>query len=133
MREGWSGDDYLILFDEDAARLHAAYGLTSTLPGYRLLGLRSWDDFIIEDSRGARFTIPTVPTDPSYLAPFEIADGPTLEPDEKVHGRIKWYVTPLVFGGAPDLDDNVSWIPLDQHTKLVVWWNQKYLELRTSR
>jgi hypothetical protein len=133
MREGWSGDDYLVLFDGDAERLQASYGLTSALPGYRLLGLRGWDDFIIEDARGARFIIPTVPTDPTYLTPFAIPDGVALVPDERMKARIKWYVTPLVFGGDPNLGENVTFISLDEHTKLVAWWNQKYRELRTRR
>jgi hypothetical protein len=133
MREGWCGDDYVILFDGDADRFHHDYGLATVLPGYRLLGLRSWDDFIVEDGRGARFTIPTVPADLTYIAPFVMPEGPALQPDDQVRGRIKWYVTPLVFGGDPNLGDNVTWITLDQHAKLVVWWNQKYRELRPRK
>ena len=132
MREGWCGDEYLILFDKDADRFHGDYGLALTLPGYRLVGLRAWDDFIVEDSLGARFTIPTVPTDLTYIAPFVMPEGAALQPDDKVRGHIKWYVTPLVFGGDPNPGDNVTWITIDQHAKLVVWWNQKYRELRAG-
>lgn len=133
MREGWSGDEYLVLFEEDAERLQAAYGITSALAGYRLLGLRGWDDFIVEDLRGALFVIPTVPIDVTYMKPFAIRDAIALVPDERLKARIKWYVTPLVFGGDPNLGDNVTWITLDEHPKLVAWWNQKYRELRTGR
>lgn len=132
MREGWSGDDYIILFDERAPTLQAAYGITSRLPGYRLLGLRGWDEFIVEDSRGARFIAPTVPLLLANLSPFEINDQPELETDERVRGRIKWYITPLVFGGEPNLGDNVTWVTVDQHTQLVAWWNEKYRELRSQ-
>lgn len=130
MREGWSGDDYIILFGERAPALQAAYGITSELPGYRLLGLRGWDDFILEDPRGARFVVPTVPLLLAKLSPFEIDDQPVLETDERVRGRIKWYITPLVFGGDPKLGDNVTWVTVEQHTRLVVWWNDKYRKLR---
>ena len=131
MREGWAGDDYIVLFGERAPSLQTAYGITSALPGYRLLGLRSWDDFIVEDQRDARFTVPTVPLIQGNLSPFEIDLQRELETDERVRGRIKWYNTPLVFGGDPNVGDNVTWVTVEQHTQLVTWWNQKYRELRT--
>jgi hypothetical protein len=131
MREGWSGDAYIILFDERAPALQASYGIASALPGYRLLGLRGWDDFIVEDPSGARFIVPTVPLLLSNLSAFENNDQPELEADARVRGRIKWYITPLVFGGDPNLSDNVTWVTVDQHTQLVAWWNDKYRELRS--
>ena len=129
-KEGWCGDDYIVLFDDGASALQTAYGITSALPGFRLLGLRSWDDFIVEDSAGARFVVPTVPLGLDNLRSFSLAEQPKLEPDERLRGRIKWYVTPIVFGGDPNIGDNVTWVTLEQHTKLVTWWNEKYRELR---
>lgn len=99
MREGWFEGAYIILFGERAPALQTAYGITSALPGYQLLGLRSWDDFIVEDPSGARFIVPTVPLLLTNLSPFEISDQPALESNERLRGRIKWYVTPRVFGG----------------------------------
>jgi len=131
MTEGWYGDDYLVLFEEKAAALDQAYGFGAALPGYRLVGLRSWDDFIVEDSSGARFTVPTVPLLKEQLAPFPGPKSPSSpEPDAKVRGRIKWYITPIVFGGDPKLGDNVTWITLEQHTQLVTWWNKKYRDVK---
>jgi hypothetical protein len=130
MREGWCGDEYIVLFEERAPALQTAYGITSALPGYRLLGLRGWDDFIVEDSSGGRLIVPTVPLLPSLMGPFTITVTSELEPDERVRDRIKWYVKPIVFGGDPRLDENVIWISVDQHTQLVTWWNAKYRELR---
>jgi hypothetical protein len=132
MSEGWCGDDYIVFFGERASALETAYGITSSLPGYRLVGLRSWDEFIVEDSDGARYIVPTVPLLRANLSRFTIADQPTLEPDERVRGRIKWYVTPIVFGGDPSLGDNVTWVTVEQHTQLVTWWNEKYRELRSQ-
>jgi hypothetical protein len=134
MIEGWYGDDYLVLFEERAPALERAYGLTAALPGYRLVGLRSWDDFIVEDSTGARFTIPTVPLLPEHLAPFTVpASAGTSKPDDKLRGRIKWYITPIVFGGDPNPGDNVRWITIEEHAQLVTWWNRKYHDVREGR
>ena len=44
--------------------------------------------------------------------------------------EIKWYITPVVFGGDPSLADNVTWVALDQHAQLVKFWNGKYGEIR---
>jgi hypothetical protein len=55
------------------------------------------------------------------------------EPDAKVRGRIKWYIKPIVFGGDPNLGDNVTWITLRQHFELVTWWNRKYREANEER
>ncbi len=134
MTEGWYGDDYLVLFEERAPALERAYGLSATLPGYRLVGLRSWDDFIVEDPTGGRFTVPTVPLLPKHLAPFTVPENPSRpEPDANVRGRIKWYITPIVFGGDPKLGDNVRWVTLEEHTQLVTWWNKKYHDVKDGR
>ncbi len=134
MIEGWYGDDYLVLFEERATALDQAYGLSAAVPGYRLVGLRSWDDFIVEDSTGARFTVPTVPLVHEHLAPFTAPKGPARpDPDAKVQGRIKWYIKPIVFGGDPKSGDNVTWITLEQHVQLVAWWNKMYHDVKEGR
>jgi hypothetical protein len=53
MTEGWCGDDYLVLYS-DAERQPASerYGIADLLPGFAIIGLRSWDDFIVQDSDG---------------------------------------------------------------------------------
>jgi len=47
-----------------------------------------------------------------------------------VIGKIKWYIKPVLFGGEPELSDNIKWVELDQHAQLVRFWNQKYREIR---
>jgi hypothetical protein len=43
MREGWHGDDYLVLFDEsEVAAASARYEVSRFLPGFKVLGLLSW-------------------------------------------------------------------------------------------
>jgi len=134
MTEGWYGDDYLVLFEEQATALDRDYGLSAALPGYRLVGLKGWDDFIVEDSTGARFTVPTVPLLHEHVEPFAPPKIPLRpEPDAKLTGRIKWYITPIVFGGDPKLGDTVTWITLEQHTQLVTWWNKKYHDVKEGR
>ncbi len=133
MTEGWYGDDYLVLFEQKAPSLERAYGLSEALPGYHLVGLRGWDDFIVEDSRGARFTVPTVPLLSRHLRPFPTSILQLkAASDEAVAGRIRWYITPVVFGGDPKHGDNVKWVTLDEHVQLVKWWNGKYREVSRS-
>src|SRR3981189_3284919 len=98
MDEGWLGDDYLVLFDEpEVAAASDRYAISQLLPGYQVLGLRGWDDFILRDSAGQTYCVPTVPTDPKYLSPFPLLEvGASLSPDPRFHGRIKWYVMPTV-------------------------------------
>ena len=97
------------------------------LPGYRVIGLRGWDDFIVEDTLGLTFTAPTVPGDLKYLAPYLLPSGGcSLQPDERLTGKIKWYVTPIVFGGDPRLKENIVWVTRDEHIKAVRWWNAVY-------
>lgn len=127
MTEGWHKDDYLTLFDAiEAERLAAAYSLPRLLPGYRLIGLKSWDDFIVADPSGAMFTVPTVPLVAEHLTPFSLPSPLTLRGDERLTGRIKWYIKPIAFGGSPELGENVAWIDLQQHAGAVVWFNQMY-------
>jgi hypothetical protein len=48
MHEGWLGEDYVVLFDEsEVAAASERYGAWRLLPGFTVLGLRSWDDFIV--------------------------------------------------------------------------------------
>jgi hypothetical protein len=50
MREGWPGDDYLVLLEEsEIAAESEHYELSRFLLGFKVPGLRSWDDFIVQD------------------------------------------------------------------------------------
>ena len=128
MYEGWVGDDYLVLFSEsEIAAANDRYGFEKLLPGFRVLGLRGWDDFIVQDSAGKCFSIPTVPVDPRYLESFRIPDPKTeVAPDLRFVGKIKWYTKPLAFGGDPNIGENCVWVTHEQHSQLVSLWNQRY-------
>jgi hypothetical protein len=132
MREGWVGDDYLVLFD--AAELEAAtenYAIPDLLPGYKLVGLRSWDDFIVADGAGNLFTVPTIPVHTGYLVPFQSPGSDQVwNADERFIGKIKWYVKPIVFGGDPTSNENQTWITHDQHAQLVRYWNGVYRSIK---
>jgi hypothetical protein len=133
MNEGWLGDEYLVLFGEDeACSATKRYRAGKTLPGYAVIGLRGWDDFIVRDAQGDMHTVPTVPLEPQYVTPYVLPDHPSLEPDSRFVGKIKWYVKPLVFGGDPNAEGNTAWVTHEQHGELVVWWNTKYKELKAS-
>jgi hypothetical protein len=133
MKEGWLGNDYLILFDEaEAASASDRYAISQSLSGYHVMGLRGWDDFVVRDSTGQTYSLPTVPTDPRYLTPFPLPEsGATLSPDPRFSGRIKWYVKPIVFGGTPSDGANLIWVSHEEHAQLVRWWNDLYRSLNS--
>jgi hypothetical protein len=127
MVEGWCGEDYLILFEEQASSLEAAYALSEFLPGYRLVGLRGWDDFIVADSVGGLFTVPTVPLSTNYLEPLNPEDiQGDIKPEPQLKNKIKWYIQPLIFGGEGKLGNNLTWVTVEQHTMAVKFWNERY-------
>ena len=135
MTEGWHNDDYLALFDQgdEAERMTAMYGLGDYLPGYTVIGLRGWDDFIVRDAGHRLFTIPTVPLDPAYLSAFELqVDQLAIAPDARYQGRVKWYVKPIVFGGNPTEKENMVWISYKEHAKFVRWWNKVYRDVASK-
>ena len=96
MIEGWRGDDYLILFDEaEMAAASDRYEISQHLPGYHVIGLRGWDDFILRDSQGQTYSVPTVPMptapiDTKYLSLFPLPEATSITPDLRFTGRIKW-------------------------------------------
>ena len=128
MTEGWLGDDYLVFFaDLEVAAVSERYAFSQFLPGYRVLGLRGWDDFIVRNAQGKTFSIPTVPLDTQYLQPYLAPEHlENLSPDPSFAGKIKWYIKPVVFGGDPGLEENVTWVTLEEHVQLVRWWNDLY-------
>jgi hypothetical protein len=128
MKEGWAGDVYLILFDEsEVANFSELYGFSEMLPDCQVLGLWGWDDLIVRDSEERIFSVPTVPLDRHHLSPFALPGRiDDLHPDARFRGKIKWYVKPVVFGGDPGLAENLTWISLDEHARLVRWWNNRY-------
>ena len=131
MHEGWFGNDYFILFSEDeASSASERYGVGQALPGFTIAGLRSWDDFIVRDRDGGTYTVPTVPLVHEYLERLDVPPAASLEPDERFAGKVKWYVTPLVFGGDPEGAGNLTWVTHDTHHELVAWWNAMYREVR---
>jgi hypothetical protein len=132
MHEGWLEDHYIILFDESEwPAITEQYGLAEFLDGYRVEGLHGWVDFILRDSLGNRFLVPTVPLTPQYIKPFErtivVAD---LVADPKVAGQIRWYVKPIAFGGSYEPGENLTWVSFELHAELVRWWNRLYRDLK---
>jgi len=123
MREGWCGDDHLIIFAEsEVGPVSERYAIPALLPGYRILGLRGWDDFIVQDAANRSYSIPNVPLDLQYLSPLNIPPNVRLLKDERFEGKIKWYIKPVVFGGDPRAEDNITWVSHEQNAQLVRWW-----------
>jgi hypothetical protein len=125
--EGWLDDEYLVLFSETEAAVQAErYGILNALPGYILVGLRGWDEFIVLDDAGRMVLLPTVPLDPASATPFTLPASFDLVADSRFSNKIKWYVKPLVFGGDMQDQNNLTWVSLAQHAELVAWWNAQY-------
>jgi hypothetical protein len=125
MTEGWYGDEHLILFDgAEVAAASERYAISQFLPNYRIIGLRGWNYFILQDSGGRIYSVASVPIVAAHLSPYALPSaGSRLMPDDRFTGKIKWYVTPTVFGGDPKLGENVIWVSHEQHAQLVRWWN----------
>jgi len=126
MIEGWLNDEYLSLLSrEESASYSERCELATLLPGFSLVGFRSWDDFIVRDSSGETYSLPTVPVLAANLVPFSLPPDLRLEVDARFSGTIKWYVKPLCFGGEVT-DQNQTWLPLQPHAESVAWWNNLY-------
>jgi hypothetical protein len=125
VREGWIGDNYLILFDDqELDNLCRRYAVALNLPGFVIVGLCGWDDCLVRNSKGDVFCVPAVPMYATYLVPFLLPEkGAKLEADNLLAGKVKWYIKPLVFGGDPSSTDNITWIDFEHHAELVRWWN----------
>jgi hypothetical protein len=134
MNEGWNGHQYLVLFaDEEIQAVSERYGIATMLPEYQIIGLRGWDDFIVQNRRGNLFTVPTVPCDSKHLVPDpHRAAADELTPDDRFRNKLKWYIKPIAFGGSPSLNENLTWVTYEEHAALVKWWNAQYRALTPS-
>jgi hypothetical protein len=133
MTEGWFNDEYLVIFSQsEGVSLSSKYKFADSLPGYTLVGLRGWDDFIVINPAGVMCSIPTVPLSETSKTEFAIPNNLSLEDDIRFTGKIKWYLKPIVFGGDPQDKQNLTWVTLEQHVELVVWWNNQYKSIKAA-
>ncbi len=133
MKDGWFNDEYFALFEsqEEAANATARYRLSDYLPGFFVVGLKFWDDFILSDTNGRYHTVPTVPLVREELRAYSFPAEPLkLRADPKLAGKIKWHVQPIVFGGSPSKSENIAWISYDAHVEAVIYWNNLFRDLR---
>ena len=132
MKEGWHNDDYLILFESnEIEEKEKAYEIDRLLPGHRLLGMVGWDCFLVMDRENQRvFRVPTIPLVPKGKEewPHEV-DLAALKTDGRFHGKVKWYVKPVAFGGDPNPGENLMWISHEDHVQGVKYWNQMYAQI----
>lgn len=134
MKEGWVGEEFLTILDErEAGVASVSYAIDRWLPGYSVVGLRSWDDLLVRSPSGEVFSVPAVPIALEHLEPYAVPlPEVVLEADPQFAGKVKWYTKPIAFGGSPTDEANITWVAHDQHAELVVWWNGKYQDLRAS-
>src|SRR5580765_5025086 len=131
MNEGWLSDEHFILFTPgESANASAKYGIEKLLPGFIVVGLRGWNDFLVKNVEGHTFTVPTVPVDLKYMQPIAVPEATAkLKQDERFAGKIKWYLKPPIFGGDAS-DSNTNWVTHEQHQQLVAFWNKQYRALK---
>ena len=133
MKDGWHNDEHFVLFEsqEEARAATQRYGLPDYLPGFFIVGLKGWDDFILCDLRGEYFSVPAVPLSKEEVRPYAFpAETLKLKADSRFENRIKWYIKPIVFGGDPTSKENRTWISHDIHAQAVRHWNGLYRELK---
>jgi hypothetical protein len=134
LKDGWLNNDFFIILDElEVKSWSERYAISTMLPGHQIVGLKGWDDFVIRNNDGHLFLVPTVPCVREYVQPFGnlIVDF-ELKPAPSFSAKIKWYTQPIVFGGDPTSQENMTWVTFDQHSDLVKWWNEKYQEIQGS-
>jgi len=132
MNEGWLNEDYFIMFsDAEIADASKRYCVSRSLPGFKVIGMRGWDEFLVCDENGKTYSVPTVPIDRQYLKEATLPENDSLKADSRLKEKIKWYVKPIVFGGDANESANLIWVSHEQHAGLVVWWNDQYRALRT--
>jgi len=130
MIKAYTKENEILLFDSDkVSQISSEYCLDKVLPDHQIIGLIDWDDFLIVDKNNKTFQVPTVPIDTQYLNSFECE---VVKEEEVKEELIKWYVTPLIFGGDPSSSENINFIDIETHIKLVVWWNNKYQEIKKN-
>jgi hypothetical protein len=101
MNEGWCDNNYLVLFtEEESGDKTRQYKLAEYLPGFRLIGLKGWDDFIVIDQAGNLFSVPTIPMLREQMESFNLSLRVSFTTDDRFQGKIKWYTKPIIFGGA---------------------------------
>ena len=134
MTEGWLNEHYFILFsDAEIGEASEKYGIAQSLPGFKVLGLRGWDDFLVCDAMGNTYSVPTVPLDQQYLKEATVPQNHSLKTDSRFKEKIKWYLKPVVFGGDANESANLTWVSHEQHAGLVVWWNIQYRDLKIQQ
>ena len=134
MITGWNSDEHFILFEEqsEAIAMTKRYGIHERIPEHTLIGLRGWTDFLLMNANRLPKTVPTIPLITTELSDWRPPnDLSLLQPDTRTDAKIKWHVTPIIFGGSPTDEENVVWVTIDQHVDLVRWWNAKYDEIRS--
>ncbi|MEO6003797.1 MAG: hypothetical protein ABIZ04_09980 [Opitutus sp.] len=135
MKDGWHNEEHFVLFEskDEATAATTRYSLSDYLPGFFIVGFRGWDDFILCDVHGEYFTVPTVPLTKAELTPYSFpANTLKLKSDARFENRIKWYVTPIAFGGSPTQKENVVWITHEEHVELVRFWNKTYRDIKNK-
>ena len=131
MHKGWCNNDYWSLCEDKAEveQFTTLYGLAEYLPGYSIVGLKGWDNFILADQEDRYFLVPTVPLEQASLDAFSFPAAPMrLESDPRFADKIKWYVKPIRLGGDPSAKENMAWLSQDEHVQAVKWWNQFYYD-----
>lgn len=128
--EGWLSKNYYILFSDSEKELYKEkHHLGKYLPEYEFFGLFNWDNFIVNVPNKYYAIVPIIPLLPKYVTKFSYKNRSILlTQDPSLKGKMRWYKTPLVYGGDPKDEGNIAWIGIEEHAKLIETWNKKYSE-----
>jgi hypothetical protein len=126
VKEGWAGNDYLILFfGAERGDWTSNYSVAKRLPGFELIGICGWDDLIVAGPNGVLYRVPAVPMRVDKIQLYEFPDEFVLRPEPELVGKIPWRIKPMAFDGDIYDKENVALVSLEEHAQLVSWWNDQ--------
>ena len=147
--EGFYGEQYVRIYPvEQLAELNEAFGTSDFAPGLTIFGSNGGGEAYAYRSTESGYEylqlpfIPMVKSNAIVLAqtlkgalnvlagsvPPE--ESPALAPD--MVGIEVHEVQPVVFGGDPVDSSNKAFLQTADYAPYVVWWNQKYREIKAS-
>ena len=136
MIEGWHDkDDYVILYEEQLeapADGGSLWDCGALSPGFHTSGIKLAGTTSYYETLPGNYAAPrSCWSVREYLQPLGFQLDPSrIQSDARFTNRIKWYITPLVLGGDPSSEKNMTWLSLEQHVEAVKWWNETYRKMK---
>lgn len=140
-REGWLADEYVRIYSASLRKdIASLYGFNEFLPDYELWG--SWGcDALCLGFDSKLYCVPWIPLSETHRQeayPSVEALNSALQslhaatPTYEHFGKEVHFITPIVFGGQPGDDANITMIDQDAHAQICRYWNNLYARLHKN-